>query len=221
MSSLAKFWENFLEEEKKLDYMMNLKKFLIQEYKHFTICPPKDFVFRALEIDPEQIKVVVLGQDPYHTPGVANGLAFATNLGNKMPPSLINIFEELKNDLKLKELKNLDQTLIHWHKQGIMLLNTTLTVRSGQANSHYGKGWEIFTNKIIKIVSEKTNKVAFILWGKNAAEKAKIIDKTKHFILISAHPSPFSAHKGFFGSKPFSKVNEWRKSQNLDEINWA
>jgi len=221
MEQLPDFWKNFLKTESRQYYMTKLRGFLAKELRDYKVFPEKKFVFRALELDISQIKVVILGQDPYHTPGVANGLAFATSAGMPIPPSLQNIFKELKSDLNVEKFEKLDPTLLHWHTQGIMLLNTCLTVRSGIPNSHRGQGWEVFTDKIVTAISVNCNKVVFILWGASAGSKEKLIDFSKHLVVKSVHPSPFSAHKGFFGSRPFSKVNEWMESQGLKLIDWV
>lgn len=217
-------WKKIIEAEIKLEYMQKLRAFLKDEYANYKIYPESKNVFRAFSFkDIDEIKVVILGQDPYHTHGVANGLAFATNINNSVPPSLKNIFLELKNDLgihKENSFKNLDQTLEHWANQGILLLNTTLTVRESLAASHFGKGWETFTNSMIKQLNDKRENLVFILWGGNARAKKGLIDDKKHFIIESAHPSPLSAHNGFFNSKPFSKTNEYLKSKKIPVISW-
>lgn len=217
-------WKAIIEAETNLEYMQKLRAFLKDEYVNYKIYPEAKNVFRAFSFkDFDEIKVVILGQDPYHTPGVANGLAFATNMNNPVPPSLRNIFQELKNDLGMNQETNfskIDQALEHWANQGILLLNTTLTVRESLAASHFGKGWETFTNSMIKQLSDKRENLVFILWGGNARAKKGLIDDKKHFIIESAHPSPLSAYNGFFDSKPFSKANEYLESKNIPVVSW-
>lgn len=212
-------WKKVLEEEFNKDYFKDLTEFVKQEYLTQTIFPPGPFIFRAFnECSFDNLKVVILGQDPYHTPGVANGLSFSANPENKVPPSLQNIYKELNTDVGKPISNNPDLT--QWAKQGVLLLNATLTVRKGQPGSHQGKGWEEFTNNVIKIISDKKENLVFILWGAYAQKKESLIDSAKHFIIKSPHPSPFSAHSGFFGSKPFSKTNSYLKKNGLTEINW-
>lgn len=212
-------WENILKDEFEKPYFKDLIKFVKQEYSTQTIFPPGPFIFRAFnECKFDDLKVVILGQDPYHTPGVANGLSFSANPDKKVPPSLQNIYKELNSDLGKPIPNNPDLT--KWAKQGVLLLNATLTVRAGQAGSHQGKGWEEFTNAVIKIISDKKENLVFILWGAYAQKKESLIDTSKHYIIKSTHPSPFSAHNGFFGSKPFSKANDYLKSKGLTPIDW-
>ena len=203
----------------RLEYFKNLITFVKQEYKDNTIYPPGPLIFRALNETPfDQVKVVILGQDPYHTPNVANGLAFSANERNKIPPSLLNIYKEIKNEYGKEIPKSPDLT--KWARQGVLLLNATLTVRKGEAGSHQNKGWEIFTDEIIKSISEKKEKCVFILWGAYAQKKENLIDSSKHLVLKSPHPSPFSADRGFFGNNHFKKTNEFLKSHSLGEIVW-
>ncbi len=212
-------WKQLLKDEFEKDYFKNLVNFIKDEYTNNVIYPPGPLIFRALnECKFEDVKVVILGQDPYHTPGVANGLAFSANHGQKIPPSLLNIYKELQNDLG----KNIPDSpdLSRWARQGVLLLNATLTVRKGQAASHQNKGWEIFTDAIIKIISEQKDHVVFFLWGAYAQKKGEIIDEEKHLVIKSAHPSPFSADKGFFGSRPFSQANEFLRTVGKTQINW-
>lgn len=184
-----------------------------------TIYPPKELIFRALELTPfENIKVVILGQDPYHGEGEANGLAFSVNKGVKLPPSLRNIYEELKSDMGIKIPNHGDLT--SWAKQGVLLLNSVLTVEKDKPASHRNIGWEEYTDSIIKKISDKKENIVFILWGKYAQSKKDFIDERKHLVISSPHPSPFSANKGFFGSKPFSKTNTYLKSKGKKEIDW-
>lgn len=212
-------WTSILEEEFEKDYYKKLRTFLIGEYKTKTIYPEMQNIFNALKYTSFQdTKVVILGQDPYHGPNQAHGLSFSVNKGIRTPPSLLNIYKELNGDLGYKIPNN--GYLKKWADQGVLLLNTSFTVRAGEANSHRGKGWEILTDKIIELISEKKEHVVFILWGNNAISKEGLIDSSKHLILKSVHPSPLSASRGFFGTKPFSKTNEYLKQHNLTEIDW-
>ncbi len=212
-------WRAALQEEFQKPYFQKLITFVKEEYKNGTVYPPGPYIFRDFNECPfDKLKVVILGQDPYHTPGVANGLAFSANPNQRIPPSLINIYKEMYNDLGNPMPTHPD--LSDWAKQGVLLLNATLTVRKGEAGSHQGQGWEEFTDNTIQIVSEKKEHVVFILWGAYAQKKEFLIDQNKHLVIKSAHPSPFSADRGFFGSRPFSKTNEYLKSHGLGEINW-
>ena len=201
------------------EYYKKLHRFVENEYLHKTIFPPRQNIFRALNLcDYEDVKVVILGQDPYHGVGEAHGFAFST-LSSKLPPSLKNIYKELYDDLGIeKDYNNGDLT--PWVKQGVMLLNTGLTVEKDKPNSHKNLGWHEFTDVVIQKLNEKNEPVVFILWGNNAREKKKFITNPKHLIIESAHPSPFSAYNGFFGSKPFSRTNEFLKKNNMEEIKW-
>lgn len=213
-------WDSLLQNEFEKDYFKNLKAWVKNEYETKTIYPPKEQVFNALKLTPyEDVKVVILGQDPYQTPGFANGLAFSVNDGVKIPKSLQNIYKEMNSDLGITIPTT--GNLTKWAKQGVLMLNTTLTVVEGISNSHSKKGWEIFTDQIISILNNKTEPIVFILWGNNARSKAKLITNPTHLILESAHPSPLSANRGFFGSKPFSKTNEFLQKNNLSKINWS
>ena len=190
-----------------------------EEYEKKTIFPPKAQVFRAFSTDLNEVKVVILGQDPYHTPGVADGLAFSISAKNNyMPPSLINIYKEIDSDLG--KHANKGGNLAAWQKQGVLLLNNVLTVEAHKAGSHRGKGWEEFTEAVIKYLNSERDNIVFILWGRDARNKKKLIDTKKHLVLESAHPSPLSAYNGFFGSKPFSKCNEYLESHGKDAITW-
>ena len=210
-------WKSFLESEFSKPYFKDLAKFLHEEYEKKTIFPPKQAVFRAFSTDLEKVKVVILGQDPYHTPGVADGLAFSVSAkSNYMPPSLINIYKEIDSDIGAHVNKNGDLT--SWQKQGILLLNNVLTVEAHKAGSHRGKGWEIFTEAVIKYLNASKENLVFILWGRDARNKRNLIDSSKHLILESAHPSPLSAYHGFFGSKPFSKTNEYLNAHGKTPI---
>lgn len=212
-------WKKVLNDEFKKPYFQELSTFVRNEYLNQTIYPPPKNVFRAFELCPfEKVKVVILGQDPYHGVGQANGLSFAVNRDIRLPPSLRNIFKEIQDDLGITQQSNGD--LSRWAKQGVLLLNATLTVQAQSPGSHQNKGWEQFTDAAIKQLSEKREKVVFILWGNYAKNKGAFIDNKKHLVIESAHPSPFSAHNGFFGSQPFSKTNRYLKEKGLEEIDW-
>lgn len=212
-------WAPLLEDEFEKPYYVRLREFLKHEYKTRTIYPSMYDIFNALHYTPfEKVKVVILGQDPYHGANQAHGLSFSVQKGVKQPPSLVNIFNELKNDLGYEPPSH--GNLVDWTKEGVLLLNTVLTVRAGEANSHRGHGWENFTDQIIKTLNEKNHPIVYMLWGAAAQSKQSLIDTSKHFIIKSPHPSPLSAYRGFFGSKPFSKTNEILRQNGLEEINW-
>jgi len=212
-------WKPFLKSEFSKPYFVELSKFLHTEYEKKTIFPPKVQVFRAFSTDLNDVKVVILGQDPYHTPGVADGLAFSISAKNNyMPPSLINIYKEIDSDLGSHANKSGD--LSAWQRQGVLLLNNVLTVEAHKAGSHRGKGWEDFTEAVIKYLNEEKDHLVFILWGRDARNKKKLIDTKKHLVIESAHPSPLSAYNGFFGSKPFSKANEYLEENGRAPIIW-
>ena len=216
---IEKSWKKILSCEFEKEYFKNLSTFVKMEYKTRKIFPnPKD-IFRSFDMCPfDEVKVVILGQDPYHGAHQANGLSFAVNENIPLPPSLQNIFKEIEMDLGIKTNKSGE--LSRFAKQGVLLLNATLTVRAGSPASHQGRGWETFTTEAIKKLSDEREHLVFILWGNYAKEKGKIIDRRKHLILESAHPSPFSAYSGFFGSKPFSKANAYLKKYGVEEIDW-
>ena len=217
---LNKQWTNILSEELKKEYFIELQKFIENEYKTEQIFPKYEDIFRAFNlVDIEKLKVVIIGQDPYHGTSQANGLAFSVNNNCKIPPSLKNIYKELVDDIGCSIPKNGD--LSSWAKQGVLLFNTIFTVVEGKANSHKDKGWELFSDGVIKSISEKREGIAFILWGSQAQKKIFLIDKTKHLIIKSVHPSPLSSYRGFFGSKPFSKVNTYLNSIAKKEISWC
>ena len=219
MQILKNDWHSLLEGEFKKDYYIELRKFLIDEYKTKTIYPNMYDIFNALHYTKyEDVKVVILGQDPYHGPNQAHGLSFSVNPGVPAPPSLVNIFKELNDDLGCYIPNN--GYLKKWTEQGILLLNTVLTVRAGQANSHKNMGWEYFTDKVISLLNSREEPIVFILWGKNAQSKQTIINNPKHCIIKSVHPSPLSAYRGFFGSKPFSKANQFLISIGKEPIDW-
>ena len=212
-------WKEVLKEEFEKPYFKNLVEFVKSEYETQKVFPPGKQIFLAFEHTPfDEVKVVIIGQDPYHGQGQANGLCFSVADGIKQPPSLKNIFKELHFDLgkTIPESGNLE----HWAEQGVLLLNATLTVRASQAGSHQNKGWEEFTDAVIQKLSDQKENLVFILWGAYAQKKGSVINPEKHFIIKSAHPSPFSAHNGFFGSQPFSKTNSYLKSIGKNEINW-
>src|SRR5690606_30905798 len=213
-------WLNLLHEEFEKPYMKEIKKFLVEEAKNGKIIYPRgEDIFSALNLIPfEEVKVVIIGQDPYHGPGQAHGLCFSVKKDVPIPPSLVNIYKELQSDLSITPPKH--GFLESWAKQGVLLLNNVLTVEKGKAGSHHNRGWEKFTDKIIEILNEKKENLVFILWGSPAQKKAQSVDPKKHFILKSVHPSPLSSYRGFFGSKPFSKTNEFLRSKGLQEINW-
>lgn len=211
-------WKPFLQTEFDQPYFKELSAFLTKAYANKTIYPPKQQVFSAFTTDLNDIKVVIIGQDPYHGPRQANGLAFSVHPDVQIPPSLQNIFKEIHDDIGTPIPNNGDLT--RWAKQGVMLLNNTLTVEAHLAGSHRGKGWEIFTQHVIEYLNKNRPHLVFILWGRDARSKKPMIDQTKHFIIESAHPSPLSAYNGFFGSKPFSKCNAKLKEWNLPEIEW-
>ena len=212
-------WKDLLDDEFNKEYYQTLRNFLTTEYRTRTIYPDKYDIFNALHFTPyKDIKVVILGQDPYHGPGQAHGLSFSVNPGIKIPPSLLNIYKELNSDLGCYIPNN--GYLKKWADQGVLLLNTSLTVRAGAANSHKNIGWEVFTDKIISLVNEKEDPVVFLLWGNNAIKKKNLITNKKHLILTSVHPSPLSASRGFLGSKPFSKINNFLISVNKKAIDW-
>jgi len=219
---LEKSWLNVLKEEFEQEYMLQLKQFLLEQKKAGEVIYPKsDDIFNAFKLTPfDNVKVVILGQDPYHRPNQAHGLSFSVQKGNKHPPSLKNIFKELTEDIVGFETPK-DGDLTQWAQQGVLLINATLTVNAGLAGSHQQQGWEIFTDKVIATLSEKREDLIFILWGKFAQAKEELIDSAKHHIIKSHHPSPFSAYGGFFGSKPFSKTNQILTSLGKEEINWS
>lgn len=212
-------WKNYLSSEFEKDYYKNLRSFLKNEYNSTVIYPNMHDIFNALHFTSyADTKVVILGQDPYHSPNQAHGLSFSVNPGVKTPPSLLNIYKELHSDLNCYIPNN--GYLKKWADQGVLLLNTVLTVRAGEANSHKNKGWEEFTTQVIKALNKKETPVVFILWGNNAISKESLITNPKHFIIKSVHPSPLSASRGFFGSRPFSKTNEFLISTNQKPIDW-
>lgn len=223
-------WKKALQEEFGKEYFADLAAFVKDEYKRTEVYPPPKQIFRAFDLTPfERVKVVILGQDPYHGSGQANGLCFAVGEGVALPPSLQNIYKELENDLQAGDRATNEKVprpagrggdLEKWAKQGVLLLNATLTVRARTAGSHQNKGWELFTDAAIKALSEKREHLVFILWGNYARQKGAHIDRSKHYIIESPHPSPFSANSGFFGSRPFSKTNTYLESTGQTPIDW-
>jgi uracil-DNA glycosylase len=212
-------WVPIVADELTKPYFLDLKRFLETERAEHQVFPPEARVFTALELTPPQeVRVVILGQDPYHDIGQAHGLCFSVLPGVNLPGSLRNIFKELKDDLGSTAPKH--GCLISWARQGVLMLNTVLTVRAHEANSHRGRGWETFTDTIIGRLSNRIDSMIFVLWGKPAQAKKKLIDTNKHIVLESAHPSPLSAHNGFFGSKPFSKINQAQSAWGKPEIDW-
>jgi len=212
-------WKDVLKSEFDSAYFASLKAFIVEERKTYRIYPPGNLIFSAFNLTPfDAVKVVIIGQDPYHGAGQAHGLCFSVPQGVKIPPSLVNIYKEIESDLGIK--MPLSGNLIEWAQQGVLLLNAILSVRASQAGSHQNKGWEMFTDSVIKAVSDKKEGVVFILWGNYAQAKASLIDMQKHYVLKAPHPSPFSAYSGFFGCKHFSKTNELLQNQGKLPINW-
>ncbi|MCM3618050.1 uracil-DNA glycosylase [Sutcliffiella horikoshii] len=219
MENLSGEWRAVLQEEASKEYYKRLMEFLDHEYASAIVYPEKKAVFSALEATGfDDVKVVIIGQDPYHGKEQAHGMSFSVQKGMKVPPSLKNIYKELQEDLGIEPVQH--GFLMEWAQQGVLLLNTVLTVREGQANSHKGKGWEHFTDKIIQTLNGREKPVIFILWGNHAEQKENMITNTQHAIIKSPHPSPFSAHKGFFGSRPFSRVNDILKENGEGTIDW-
>jgi uracil-DNA glycosylase len=220
MKPLPKSWRPHLGAEVDQPYFAKLSEFVERERREHEVYPPEDEVFSALELTPfEQVKVMILGQDPYHGPGQAHGLAFSVRPGVTPPPSLRNLFRELRDDLGCPVPDN--GYLAPWATQGVLLLNAVLTVRAGQPNSHRGRGWETFTDAAIRAVNGKRERVVFVLWGGPAGKKEALIDRSRHVILKSAHPSPLSAKRGFFGSRPFSRVNRALEDAGRTPVDWC
>ena len=212
-------WKTRLQNEFGKEYFINLTNFVKNEYNLYTVYPPGRLIFNAFDkCSFENVRVVILGQDPYHGPGQAHGLCFSVKDGIAFPPSLLNIFKEIHNDLdiSLPDSGNLER----WAEQGVLLINATLTVRAGQAGSHQNKGWEQFTDEVVQLVAKEKNNVVFILWGSYAQKKGETIDRTKHLVLESPHPSPLSASRGFFGNKHFSKANVYLVEHGMEPVEW-
>jgi uracil-DNA glycosylase len=216
---MDKKWLDIINEESRKEYFNKLNRFIDEERKYKSIYPPLELVYSAFELTSfDNVKVIIIGQDPYHQSGVANGLSFSVNQKNKLPKSLNNIFKELKDDLGIN---NTNGDLRSWSRQGVFLLNTILTVEDGKALSHKNIGWEVFTKAIIESLNKDSKPKVFLLWGNQAQKYSQLISNKNHLIIASAHPSPLSAYNGFFGSKPFSKINKFLIKNNLSEINWS
>lgn len=216
---ISESWKNRLQPEFEKPYFRELVDFVKNEYKQYEVYPPGPYIFNAFEQCPfDELKVVIIGQDPYHGQGQAHGLCFSVNDHVLMPPSLINIFKEIESDLGKKMPQN--GNLSRWSRQGVLLLNATLTVRANSPGSHQNKGWETFTDAVIRIVSDEKNGIVFLLWGAYAQSKGMIIDEHKHKVLKSAHPSPFAANRGFFGNRHFSQANEYLSNNGKKPIDW-
>ena len=213
-------WQPLLAEETEMPYFRELRGFVDEERRHHPVYPPEDEVFTALRLTPyDDVRVLVLGQDPYHGPGQAHGLAFSVRPGVRPPPSLANMYRELRDDVGCPVAKT--GSLVPWAQQGVLLLNAVLTVRAGEANSHKNRGWERFTDAVIRRVNEKRERVVFVLWGGYAAKKLALVDTARHVVVQSAHPSPLSARRGFFGSRPFSRINAALREAGRKEIDWC
>lgn len=220
MVHIGNEWDELLKDEFQKDYYQNLRKFLAYEYRHTTVFPDMYDIFNSLKYTSySDVKAVILGQDPYHGKGQAHGLCFSVQKGVKIPPSLINIYKEIQDDLGIVPPSH--GQLTSWAKQGVLLLNTVLTVREGQANSHKNKGWEIFTDRIISLLNQRKEPIVFLLWGANARSKTAIITNPQHKILSCAHPSPLSAYNDFFGCRHFSKTNAFLASIGKEPIDWS
>ncbi len=220
MVNIGNMWDGLLADQFKADYYLKLREFLKYEYSHFNIYPKAEDIFNALKYTSySDVKVVILGQDPYHGEGQAHGLCFSVQSGVTPPPSLKNIFTELNSDLGV-EIPNSGE-LTKWARQGVLLLNTALTVREGNPNSHKGKGWEILTDRIIEILNQRETPMVFLLWGSNAKSKIPLITNPKHKILTTVHPSPLSVYRGFFGCKHFSKANEFLINNGIAPVDWS
>jgi uracil-DNA glycosylase len=215
---MDKKWLDIINEESRKEYFNKLNRFIDEERKYKSIYPPLELVYSAFELTSfDNVKVIIIGQDPYHQSGVANGLSFSVNQKNKLPKSLNNIFKELKDDLGIN---NTNGNLRSWSRQGVFLLNTILTVEDGNALSHKNIGWEVFTKAIIESLNKDSKPKVFLLWGNQAQKYSQLISNKNHLIIASAHPSPLSAYNGFFGSKPFSKINKFLAKNSISEINW-
>ncbi len=212
-------WRVRLQEEFEKPYFKELTDFVREEYQQRVVYPPGKLIFNAFNLCPfDRVKVVLIGQDPYHGPGQAQGLCFSVNDGIKFPPSLVNIFKELESDLGIATPTS--GSLVRWAKQGVFLLNATLTVREHEAGSHQNRGWETFTDAVIRCLATEKEHLVFILWGGYAQRKGAFIDRSRHLVIASPHPSPLSAYHGFFGTKPFSRTNDYLKAQGLEPIQW-
>lgn len=213
-------WDEVLQEETEKPYFQELRYALAAEYKQYTVYPPEELLFSALRLTPySKTRVVILGQDPYHGAGQAHGLSFSVKPGVRIPPSLRNIYQELHDDTGVPVPNH--GSLLHWAEEGVLMLNAVLTVREGQPNSHKGLGWETFTDTIMEKLNERTEPLVFILWGSYAQKKGTYIDRNRHKVIQSPHPSPFSAHRGFLGSRPFSQADQYLESHGLKGIDWS
>ena len=220
MVNIGNEWDELLKGEFEKEYYLKLREFLKYEYSHYEVYPNMYDIFNSLKYTSyNSVKAVILGQDPYHEPGQAHGLCFSVKKGTPLPPSLQNIYKELYSDLGIPPAKHGE--LISWAQNGVLMMNTVLTVRRGQANSHKNHGWEIFTDRVIELLNRREKPIVFILWGGNARSKTKLITNPNHFILQSAHPSPLSAYNGFFGCGHFVKTNAFLREHGLPEIDWA
>ncbi len=221
MVNFGNDWDDMLKGEFDLPYYRKLRQFLISEYRNGTVYPDMDRIFSALKATPfSEVKAVILGQDPYHEPGQAHGMAFSVLPGVARPPSLVNIFRELEDDLAITPPEDGSGYLMPWAESGVLLLNTCLTVRAHEAGSHRGQGWEILTDRIIRLLNARAKPVVFILWGANAGKKKELITSPAHLVLEGAHPSPLSAYRGFFGGKYFSKTNEFLIASGEQPVDW-
>lgn len=219
MVNIGNEWDEILKGEFEKEYYLKLREFLKYEYSHYDVYPNMYDIFNSLKYTSyNSVKAVILGQDPYHEPGQAHGLCFSVKKGTPLPPSLQNIYKELYSDLGIPPARHGE--LISWAQNGVLMMNTVLTVRRGQANSHKNHGWEIFTDRVIELLNRREKPIVFILWGANARSKTKLITNPNHFILQSAHPSPLSAYNGFFGNKHFSKTNEFLVQHGIEPIDW-
>lgn len=219
MVNIGNSWDRVLDGEFEKEYYVKLRQFLIEEYRNKTIYPGMHDIFNALKVTGyDDVKVVILGQDPYHEPGQAHGMAFSVQPGVKTPPSLVNIYKELLDDLGIQPVHH--GYLMKWAEQGVLLLNACLTVRAHQANSHKNKGWEQFTDQVISLLNDREKPVVFILWGNNAKAKMKLITNPQHLILTGAHPSPLSAYNGFYGGKYFSRANAFLQEHGEEPVDW-
>lgn len=219
MVKIGNSWDKVLEGEFEKEYYRKLREFLKEEYGSCTVYPDMHHIFNALQITPyEKVKAVIIGQDPYHEPEQAQGLCFSVQKGVRKPPSLMNIFKELQSDLGVSPPKH--GNLESWAREGVLLLNAVLTVRAHEANSHKGKGWEIFTDRVIELLNEREEPVVFILWGANAKAKKALISAPQHHVITGAHPSPLSAHNGFRGGRYFSETNRFLEEHGIEAIDW-
>ncbi len=220
MVNIGNDWDALLADEFKKEYYLKLREFLKSEYSHYVVYPDMYDIFNALKATPySRVKVVILGQDPYHEPGQAHGMCFSVKPGVAVPPSLVNIYKELQSELDIPAAS--DGCLQGWADQGVLLLNTVLTVREHRANSHKGRGWEILTDRIIELLGQREEPMVFMLWGANARAKKSLIHSSRHLVLESVHPSPLSAYNGFFGCGHFIRCNEFLKQQGAEPIDWA